>query len=448
MKKRIWLVILTTACLAVAAASHAATFTVTKNSDSNDGACDADCSLREAVLEANGNPGADTVVLPTGTYDLTIDFSSHYCDIFGSDPCPWDAAEGTAGGLYVTGDLTIEGEGAEATIINQTMQDRAIRLVSGDVTIRDVTIQGGHSGGMSLGMWGSTTGSGAGILVDEDASLSLIRSAVRDNFAQMGVSCSIKCNNIGSTGGGIHASGTVRIYRSTISGNQVQDGGGFFPSPAKGSGICIYSESTEIVNSTISGNTTTGGSNAVYVRGVTAIFESSTLVPDASDTVFETSDPLVGIHPDTLIQLGNVIIGSSGCTADAAGQITSLDYNLDQDGSCGLAGANDLVDDPFLGPLQIYGGQTETHAVLWGSPAIDSGDPSNCPITDQTGITRPLDGDGDGSQICDRGAYEARIPPSCAISLDGRPPLSAVPGLSILLVLGVVVFFGRRLFGR
>src|SRR5262245_66571866 len=31
-----------------------------------------DCSLRGAITAANGNPGADTVVLPPATYTLTI----------------------------------------------------------------------------------------------------------------------------------------------------------------------------------------------------------------------------------------------------------------------------------------------------------------------------------------------------------------------------------------
>jgi CSLREA domain-containing protein len=37
------------------------TFTVTKTADTNDGSCNADCSLREAVAAANANVGADTI---------------------------------------------------------------------------------------------------------------------------------------------------------------------------------------------------------------------------------------------------------------------------------------------------------------------------------------------------------------------------------------------------
>jgi CSLREA domain-containing protein len=50
----------------------AAGFSVTKTTDTNDGACNADCSLREAIAAANAAAGADTITLPAGTYQLTL----------------------------------------------------------------------------------------------------------------------------------------------------------------------------------------------------------------------------------------------------------------------------------------------------------------------------------------------------------------------------------------
>ena len=47
--------------LAAGQAAHAATFTVTKTADTNDGTCDADCSLREAIVAANAAAGPDTI---------------------------------------------------------------------------------------------------------------------------------------------------------------------------------------------------------------------------------------------------------------------------------------------------------------------------------------------------------------------------------------------------
>ena len=43
------------------ASPFATTFPVTKTADTNDGTCDPDCSLREAIDAASTNPGADDV---------------------------------------------------------------------------------------------------------------------------------------------------------------------------------------------------------------------------------------------------------------------------------------------------------------------------------------------------------------------------------------------------
>jgi hypothetical protein len=77
--------------------------------------------------------------------------------------------------------------------------------------------------------------------------------------------------------------------------------------------------------------------------------------------------------------------------------------NLIEDGSCSPA----LSGNPNLGPLANNGSSTLTHALLAGSPAIDAGNNATCLATDQRGISRPLDGNGDSSAVCDIGAVEA-----------------------------------------
>ena len=44
-----------------------------------------------------------------------------------------------------------------------------------------------------------------------------------------------------------------------------------------------------------------------------------------------------------------------------------------------MATGDQTNPDPLLGPLQDKGGQTFTHALLPGSPAIDAGDPNFTP---------------------------------------------------------------------
>ena len=69
--------------------AHAATLAVTKTQDTDDGVCNADCSLREAIDDA---VAGDTVEIPAGTYTLTL---------------------GTE--LFIDKGLTLNGAGADST---------------------------------------------------------------------------------------------------------------------------------------------------------------------------------------------------------------------------------------------------------------------------------------------------------------------------------------------
>src|SRR5438093_12159986 len=88
----------------------AATFTVNDTADAvdavpGDGSCAtaaSTCTLRAAIQEANANVGPDTIVVPAGTYLLTIAGQGE------------DAA--ATGDLDIRDDLTITGAGADSTI--------------------------------------------------------------------------------------------------------------------------------------------------------------------------------------------------------------------------------------------------------------------------------------------------------------------------------------------
>ena len=71
----------------------------------------------------------------------------------------------------------------------------------------------------------------------------------------------------------------------------------------------------------------------------------------------------------------------------------------------------DNFTDPKLGPLADNGGPTLTMALLPGSPAIDAGDTSLAPATDQRGVPRPF------SLAADLGAFE--FWPTLQASLTG-----------------------------
>jgi hypothetical protein len=79
----------------------------------------------------------------------------------------------------------------------------------------------------------------------------------------------------------------------------------------------------------------------------------------------------------------------------------------------------DTFPDPKLGPLADNGGPTLTMALLPGSPAIDAGNTSLAPATDQRGFPRPA------GQAADLGAFEY------GSVMLGPPQVSTLPATGV-----------------
>jgi CSLREA domain-containing protein len=184
------------------------------------------------------------------------------------------------------------------------------------------------------------------------------------------VNTEISDNSTDGSGGGLYYWGlngqTITLKNVTVSNNEASESGGGIMSDSGPSSNMI------INNVTITGNTAVSGGG---------IYNNSNTTLSNSILAFNSSD---------------------NCAGDNA--VTSNGYNIDSGTSCNFSNAGDMVGkDPQLGPLQDNGGETYTHALLPGSPAIDKGSPgpgSTCETTDQRGIIRPQ-----GSE-CDIGAYE------------------------------------------
>ena len=149
-------------------------------------------------------------------------------------------------------------------------------------------------------------------------------------------------------------------------------------------------------NVTISGNTDFGlrTSNNAW-----AFIDNSTFANNGIGLSNEGSNE---VFLDNSVLANSTI---SDCEGDFSGS-----FNLIEADNCtqvnGQSSTIITGVDPMLGPLADNGGPTRTHALIAGSPAVDSGDDPNCPATDQRGFSRPADGDGDSTATCDMGAFE------------------------------------------
>ena len=175
-----------------------------------------------------------------------------------------------------------------------------------------------------------------------------------------------------------------------------------------------------MINSTITGNRTEGGRGGggglLVVRDI-----------NITNTIRNT------------IIAGNSVVDEEG--PDCSG-LLDINYSFIQDLENCIIPADTSIGsgvDPKLGPLRDNGGETQTHALLPGSPAIDAASSTACPATDQRGVERPLDGDGDGNPVCDIGAFEYGTIPAPPTVTPVPPGETAVPRLQYRVYLPLVV---------
>jgi CSLREA domain-containing protein len=225
--------------LATGDSAGAANFTVTKTADTNDGTCDADCSLREAITAAEAAGGADTIVFDASVFPAgapaTIAVGSEL-------PTSSDTAiDGTGAGVV------IDGSGAGVGVTGLNFNSGGVLT---NATVRNVTLRNFSDTGINMNAL--TNNNGATI---EGVVLEGTTGGININAGGITSGASISNTTVtNSDGTGININAGDDTTGSTISGSTIAD--------SLGTGININSGGdnvdTTITNSTVSDNSTEG----------------------------------------------------------------------------------------------------------------------------------------------------------------------------------------------
>ena len=350
--------------LCFANAVSAVTYTVTKIADTSDGACDADCSLREAITAAGASATDDT-----------IEFSAA---VFGT--AQTIVLSGTDLIITNNGGLVINGTGTNLLTVSGNNVSRVFTNNTGAGTeIKNLRVTGGN------GVSTVTAGRGGGIY-NSGGRLTLINVAVTGNSAANGgglnnagtatltlVNCTVSSNSATASGGGLQnfLGNTVNIIGSTFSGNTSN-------STTVGGGAIQANGTMNIANSTFSGNTATGGAGgAIYYNGTVITLNNVTIANNTS-TIGGGGFQKATTNPTNL--RNTIIAGNTGATdsPDISNAVNSFGNNLigAVGNSSGWIASDILNQTASIAPLANNGGATQTHALLSTSPAINAGD--NC----------------------------------------------------------------------
>lgn len=391
------------------------TRTVTKLADTNDGTCDADCSLREAVAAASA--------------DALVDF-----------------APSLAGGTILLGsevsisrNLTIDGTAAAPIAVSGNFANRVFSAAGGtDLTLRNLTLTGGNTSGSG----GLVSYSGGGTLTIDACSLTASGAPSGGALAASGAATSVSISNStffanaasGGNGGAIYSSaGSLSVSGTTFKNNSNLAG--------NGGAIANLDGAVTLINSTFSGNSA-GGGGAIYnyasAAATSTEIHTSTFSGNSADGPGGAVLQAATLGPSSTVSLVSSIVAGTLAGANCAGGVAGS-YSIDDGTSCGWGTSNSCLSgtDPLLGILGAYDGPTETIPLLPGSPAIDAGDSGDCwdgatvANVDQRGEDRASWG-----TRCDIGAFESR---GFTFTVAGGDGQSALVGAAFAAPLAVSV---------
>lgn len=392
------------------------------------------CTLAEAILAANAVNShlQQTIHLqPDQIYELIEPYYSTYSSSIGLPT--------------ITNSITIEGNGATiqrsyAPGVAKFPLIQIHEYGNSDgitVIIRNTTLRNGYTE-----RWGGGIENEAGTLIVENC-------IFEDNQAEDG-------------GGAIQSSGELIVQRSQFIRNGYYDGG------TSSQGGAIYSGNAALIQDSIFDSNIASGAGAISLRGRaysnihgnlftdnyggngnhsillfygtkrianntfgtnnfpqrapenlsdrSIYMEYADDVEIINNTFAESSSYAIESRNTVSVKLfGNIIFGEGLQCRDRKSPDQTLGhastgYNVSNSESCLSSSLDngDVLAEPQLGILSFNGGSTRTIPIGIDSPALDLIPEDDCRLlSDQRGMDRPIDGNGDGVAACDAGAFES-----------------------------------------
>jgi predicted outer membrane repeat protein len=432
-------------------AGAAVTRPVNQLGDDGDGTCDASCTLRDAVDDANAEAAPDTITFASDLGDGIVLYPPR-------------------GPIQINSAMTIDGPGARALAVSGgdatqifKVNTDTVGAANDRVTISGLVLRDGQvaNNGAAISSLNSDLRIDGAVLTGNNADLT--GGAVYSYGGSLTVTDSIFVDNEGSKGGAIYADSdsgesSLTVRNSSFGGNtsSASNGGAiyaddnldsmliagstFVGNEAAGNGgaILIFGPRADatIQNSTITGNhaTQAGGGVAIYNNeDIPTKIKNSTISDNTADVIgggiYRNAYDNPPGGPDTTTISSSIVAGNTAPAApDVADRVYLLGdgpvngsfligHSLIGDTSGGATitatpgGSNELNVDAQLGPLAENGGPTETMLPGESSPAIDAGIAGGLTV-DQRGLDRTSDGDPvnfAGSDGTDIGAVERDI---------------------------------------
>ncbi|MFN7151120.1 MAG: hypothetical protein ACK4V6_16785, partial [Microthrixaceae bacterium] len=245
---------------------------------------------------------------------------------------------------------------------------------------------------------GSVSTSDDGIIEVRDASAPMRGGGILVDGGSLSARVLLERNQA-SVGGGLAVTdtGAGKLFRSAMIDNWAELG-----SAAIVTGV---SASLDVRNSTVARNSSpTAGGAMVVADGATMTLRHVSVVDNSP----------AGVWSEGQLSLQRVLMARNGSQNCGGLAVSAGDFNVFDDSSCAPTGS-DLTDQDLFDEVsnRLDGDISEndpwSYELDRGHPAIDWVTDKGCgdPSDDQTGAPRPVDGDGDGVIGCDAGAREA-----------------------------------------